>query len=164
MFINPSLQWRLWLDAALLMGMQSISYQNIVFWKIPFLHYVTLSKDLKYNLSLTSKPRFYSVPSERLMFINHSPVGVYAIIHQQQMSPMGKPITPTLQQFRSYLMFPCIRMTSQCARQRLQSPASRLFTQPLIQTQIKENIKAPRHWPLCGEFTGERWIPRINGQ
>ena len=31
-----------------------------------------------------------------------------------------------------------------------QSPASRLFTQPYIQTQIKENIKAPRHWPLCG--------------
>ena len=29
----------------------------------------------------------------------------------------------------------------------------RLFTQPLIQTQIKENMKAPRHWPLCGEFT-----------
>ena len=24
---------------------------------------------------------------------------------------------------------------------------SRLFTQPFIQTQIKENIKAPRHWP-----------------
>ena len=33
----------------------------------------------------------------------------------------------------------------------------RLFTQSFIQTQIKENIKAPRHWPLCGEFsrTGE---------
>ena len=29
-----------------------------------------------------------------------------------------------------------------------------LFTQPFIQTQIKENIKAPRHWPLCAEFTG----------
>ena len=30
-------------------------------------------------------------------------------------------------------------------------------TQSFIQTQIKENIKAPRHWPLCGEFnrTGE---------
>ena len=25
---------------------------------------------------------------------------------------------------------------------------------------IQENIKAPRHWPLCGEFTGDRWIPR----
>ena len=24
-------------------------------------------------------------------------------------------------------------------------------------------IKAPRHWPLCGEFTG-RWIPRTKGQ
>ena len=34
----------------------------------------------------------------------------------------------------------------------------------LNQTQIKENIKAPRHWPLCGEFTGDRWIPRTNGQ
>ena len=33
-----------------------------------------------------------------------------------------------------------------------------------IQAQIKENIKAPRHWPLCGEFTGDRWIPRTKGQ
>ena len=24
---------------------------------------------------------------------------------------------------------------------------------------IKENIKAPRHWPLWGKFTGDRWIP-----
>ena len=24
--------------------------------------------------------------------------------------------------------------------------------------------QAPRHWPLCGEFTGDRWIPRTNGQ
>ena len=46
----------------------------------------------------------------------------------------------------------------------LKSPASRLFTQPIIQTQIKGNIKAPRHWTFCGEFTGDRWIPRTNGQ
>ena len=32
------------------------------------------------------------------------------------------------------------------------------------QAQIKENIKAPRHWPLCGEFTGDRSIPRTKGQ
>ena len=31
-------------------------------------------------------------------------------------------------------------------------------------TQIKENTKAPRHWPLCCEFTEDRWIPRTNGQ
>ena len=24
---------------------------------------------------------------------------------------------------------------------------------------VKENIKAPCHWPLCREFTGDRWIP-----
>ena len=23
----------------------------------------------------------------------------------------------------------------------------------------QRNITAPRHWPLCGEFTGDRWIP-----
>ena len=27
-----------------------------------------------------------------------------------------------------------------------------------------ENIKAPRHWPLCGEFTGDRWISRTKDQ
>ena len=29
---------------------------------------------------------------------------------------------------------------------------------------VKDNIKAPRHCPLCGEFTGDRWIPRTKGQ
>ena len=33
----------------------------------------------------------------------------------------------------------------------LKSPATRLFTQPFVQVEIKENIKAPRHWPLWGE-------------
>ena len=34
----------------------------------------------------------------------------------------------------------------------------------LFKAQIKENIKAPRHWPLWGEFIGDRWIPRTKGQ
>ena len=33
------------------------------------------------------------------------------------------------------------------------SQITSLFTQSFIQVQIKENIKAPRHWPLCGEVT-----------
>ena len=50
-----------------------------------------------------------------------------------------------------------ITMSSNWERWRLKSPASPLLTQPLIQAQIKENIKAPRHWPLCGNspLTGE---------
>ena len=28
----------------------------------------------------------------------------------------------------------------------------------------QRNIKALRHWPLCGEFTGHRWIPPTKGQ
>ena len=39
-----------------------------------------------------------------------------------------------------------------------------IVSQPFIQAQIKENIKALRHWPLCEEFTGDRWIPRTKGQ
>ena len=33
-----------------------------------------------------------------------------------------------------------------------------MFFQPFIQTQIKENIKAPRHEPLWGEFTGDIFV------
>ena len=46
-------------------------------------------------------------------------------------------------------------MTSQWVGWRLKSPASPLFTQPFVRVQIKENIKAPRHWPLCEEFTAQ---------
>ena len=57
-----------------------------------------------------------------------------------------------------------ITVTSLWAQCRLKSPASRLFTQPFFQAQIKEDIKAPRHWPLRGEFIGDRWIPRTKDQ
>ena len=63
-------------------------------------------------------------------------------------------------QWPSILWIRCgITMTSWWPRWRLKSPAWRLFTQPFIQTQIKENIKAPRHWPLCGDFTGTGEFP-----
>ena len=39
-----------------------------------------------------------------------------------------------------------------------------IVTQPFIQAKIKENIEAPRHWPLLGEFPGDRWIPRTKGR
>ena len=60
-----------------------------------------------------------------------------------------------------YLYRNAIRITetSYWARWRLKSPASRLFTQPLILSQITENIKALRHWPLCWEFFGDRGLP-----
>ena len=55
-----------------------------------------------------------------------------------------------------------ITVTSWWARWRFKSPASRLFIQPVIQAQIKENIKALRHWlcegnsPVTGEFPAQR--------
>ena len=55
-------------------------------------------------------------------------------------------------------LFLSITMTSKYTQWRLKSPALRLFTQLFIRAQIKENIKAPRHWhcagnsPVTGEF------------
>ena len=43
-------------------------------------------------------------------------------------------------------------------------PSLTIVYSTFIQAQAKENIKASRHWPLCGEFTGDRWIPRTKGQ
>ena len=37
------------------------------------------------------------------------------------------------------------------------------FAQPFVPVQIKENIKAPRHWPLWWESTGDQWIPLHKG-
>ena len=57
-----------------------------------------------------------------------------------------------------------ITVPSQWARWHLKSPASRLFAQPFVQVQIKENIKALRHWPLWRESTSVWWIPLTKGQ
>ena len=34
----------------------------------------------------------------------------------------------------------------------------------LFKAQIKENIEAPRHWPLLVDFTEDRWISHTKGQ
>ena len=34
----------------------------------------------------------------------------------------------------------------------------------LFRRRSKENIQAPRHWPLWGEFTGDCWTLRTKGQ
>ena len=37
---------------------------------------------------------------------------------------------------------------------------SQLYSQPFVEAQIKEDIKAPRHWPFIGEFTGDGPVMR----
>ena len=39
-----------------------------------------------------------------------------------------------------------------------------LFARPFVQVQIKESIKTPRHLPLWGESTDDRWIPLTKGE
>ena len=40
----------------------------------------------------------------------------------------------------------------------LKSLVFQLFAQPFVQAQIKENIKAPRQWPLWRESTSDWWF------
>ena len=47
-----------------------------------------------------------------------------------------------------YWRIQLITMTSEEAWGRLKTLSSLLFTQPIVQAQIKESIKAPRHRPL----------------
>ena len=56
---------------------------------------------------------------------------------------------------------PClfITVTSNWSRWRFKSPACPLFAQTFVQAMIKEKIKAPCHWLLWGESTGDRWFP-----
>ena len=46
--------------------------------------------------------------------------------------------------------------------------ASQITSLTVVYSSIKSadrsKIKAPRDWPLWGEFTGDRWIPRTKGQ
>ena len=42
---------------------------------------------------------------------------------------------------------------------RFKSPAYRLFVPTFVQMEFKQDIKAPRHWPLWGESAGDRWFP-----
>ena len=39
-----------------------------------------------------------------------------------------------------------------------------IVAQPFVQVQIKESIKACRHWPLWGQSTSDRRIPLTKGQ
>ena len=66
--------------------------------------------------------------------------------------------------YESIRLLTPITVTSLWVRWRLKSPASRLFARPFVQAQIKENMKALRHWLLWGEFTGDQWISRTKGQ
>ena len=44
------------------------------------------------------------------------------------------------------------------------SQITSVFAQTFVQAQIKENIKAQRHWTLWGKSNGDRWIPLTKGQ
>ena len=39
-----------------------------------------------------------------------------------------------------------------------------IYSNGLFSRRSKKKVKAARHWPLWGEFTGDRWIPRTKGQ
>ena len=66
------------------------------------------------------------------------------VLDSATLKNVGKNIIRTLYKQLAY-----ITVTSLWAKWRLKSPTSRLFAQPSVQAQIKENIKVQRHWPFA---------------
>ena len=97
---------------------------------------------------------YYNISKHRLGMYIMSAERTYSL---RVLTPLGCSGLQTLQLLPLCCLEPLIiiTVTSWLARCR-KSSASRLFTQPFIQVQIKENIKAPRRWPLCGKLTGHR--------
>ena len=52
-----------------------------------------------------------------------------------------------------------ITVASYWARWRPKSQASRFIAQQFVQAQLKENIKAPRHWPFLGNPPAANGFP-----
>ena len=42
--------------------------------------------------------------------------------------------------------------------------ASQITSLTIVYSTVYSEADQRKHWPLCGEFTGDRWIPRTNGQ
>ena len=72
-----------------------------------------------------------------------------------------KPVPPWRMVYLTGKIIHLIAVTSWWAWWRFKWSASRLFAEPFVRVQIKENVNALRHWPLWGESTGDRWIPLI---
>ena len=72
------------------------------------------------------------------------------------------------QEWRGEGMFPCTvpkweNEAIHCNDVIMSAMTSRRLYCVLNRAQIKENIKAPCHWPLWGEFTCDRWISLTKG-
>ena len=71
----------------------------------------------------------------------------------------------TLQQpghFFKFVFIYCTDIIMSTMVSRINSPA--IVYSAAHSRADKKHIKAPRHWPLWGGFTGDRRIPRIIGQ
>ena len=133
---------------------QSVTVQTTVFWFSVHLHEICFA--LFCFLLFSHNIQYWVIPILRDCFMALEQSNYY---HNQH-------LTTTYHVLHQHSRWSTVNITttSYWARWRLKSPASRLFTQSFIRAQIKENIKAPRHWPLCREFTGDRWIPHTKGQ
>ena len=130
---ESSVKWCLFVSASM-----CEKYVNTMACLCGFFHIQTFSGDLTFNKvwwTIVGVMRKYSVKTSQMSWLFVSPS------HQQ---PWYSPC---------HIMKTdgTIKMTSLWAPWHLESPASRLFAQPLVQAHYIENTKVPRHWPLWGE-------------
>ena len=98
--------------------------------------------------------RFIVIEFHRIFFVGDEQAPSY-FLNQFWQSSVTLYGVPGHKQLKDIMPLYIITVASQWARWRLKSPASILFVEPCFEARIKENLKAPRDWPLWGEFPAQ---------
>ena len=142
-------------------------YWDQIYWSDPFYSYAILPLPPMYNYARCIG-RALNYSSDNLYFIHGMTLddslhAAFNITKGRRIRDTHSVLSNSSSVSPVSMRHP-ITVTPWWSRCRHKSPVSRLFTQPFVWVHINENVKAPRHWPLWGEFTGDRWIPRTKGQ
>ena len=98
----------------------------------------------------------YKILTDELVFFNPVPCSLF---HVPRLAFVWAVVSPTIYMTTALRHYCDVIMGAMAS----QITSLTIVYSTFIQAQIKENIKAPRHSPLGGEFTGDRWIPCTNG-
>ena len=123
---------------------------RLVYFAVPYIHQGTIKSDTTFQRAVT-----HGAVSDSLRVTIQAgrwyTMGCFTALDQQRNCCFAC-IYPALQERHNGRHGVSDRQPHHCLLNRI------------FKAQIKENIKVPRHWPLWGEFTGDRWGIRTTDQ
>ena len=130
------------------------------------IHIATCMNDARQPISLESRTTYTAVPSQHCSFFfilrtTHS-TGEVTVRTRYDVVAL---VTLKFDQRPSFTVATLSLRWSHDGRDSFSNHQPHDFLlNRLFRRRSNKNIQAQRHWPLCGEVTGDRWIPHTNGQ